>query len=253
MRTEQSLQKSSAWHGKILVTAILAVAAVALPNPQARGAVITWQDVQTIATDTDVLKGSKGTVYAYYLNNNHSLVNPIVVNTVSFKPLFGAYGPDVASASSGDGNLTLTTSSGNLVNAAVVGAPTVGFSGSANYASILSGCIYGDGQPLVLTLGNLSPGTPYAVQLWAEDPRESYRYVQASSTDAGSGGSGVLIYDVPHVWGGVGQYVIGTFTANSTTQRIQLSTPYGDPYPAINALSLQDLTIPKKGTLFSFR
>ncbi|MCW1924432.1 DUF5703 domain-containing protein [Luteolibacter arcticus] len=186
------------------------------------GASINWNAPATIASDADVsVNGSP--VFAYGWNGSSQTVNGVA---------FTAVGSGVTPVwSSG-------ASFGTFVSSAGATLPAGGL--STAYKSILDGGRYAaTGVPCTVTLNNLVSGRNYEVQLWVVDSRT---YGPARSETVSSGGNTVTLnYSnaAANVAGGVGQFTIGTFTANAATQTITLT---GNASTQINAIQLRDLT-----------
>ena len=110
-----------------------------------------------------------------------------------------------------------------------------------NYNDLLQTAAYegnGDGRPVSLSWGGMTPGHTYLVQIWANDGRGNSR--TESFTGGGNTSATVDFGDAP------GQYVIGTFVANSNAglQTVDLSgvgSPNGD-FPQLNLIQVRDLT-----------
>ncbi len=110
----------------------------------------------------------------------------------------------------------------------------------ANYNDLLQTAAYegfGDGRPVSLSWGGMKPGHHYLVQIWANDGRGNGR---TESFQGGGNISAALDFgDAP------GEYIVGTFVANSTgLETIALSgagSPNGD-YPQLNIIQVRDVT-----------
>ncbi|MCX6875759.1 MAG: Ig-like domain-containing protein [Verrucomicrobia bacterium] len=89
---------------------------------------------------------------------------------------------------------------------------------SAAYTTLLGGGMQaGDNTvPLTLTLGNLTPGQSYLVQLWCNDSRFGSHSLQ--TVDGGP----TMDRCVDEWVSGLGQYLIGRFTAAGTSQTISI-------------------------------
>ncbi len=70
---------------------------------------------------------------------------------------------------------------------------------------------------LRLTLGGLTSGQAYIVQFWVNDPRVAIGLLSETITSGGNT-SGTVDANTTNVDGGVGQFVIGSFTASSSAQ-----------------------------------
>ena len=111
-----------------------------------------------------------------------------------------------------------------------------------NYNDLLQTAAYegnGDGRPVSLNWGGMTPGHSYLIQLWANDGRGNSR---TESFIGGANTSASLDFgDAP------GQYIVGTFVAGTNgLVSIPLSganSPNGDN-PQVNLLQVRDLTPP---------
>lgn len=130
------------------------------------------------------------------------------VNGVTFTP---AYGGDALSGQNGSN--------------AAAGALPVGGAISAGYAAILSANDYntGTGSTPTLTLNGLIVGQHYEVQVWTNDSDGT----SLGSQTVRSGGAldpwVVLNMNTTGVSGGRGQYALGTFTADATSQQVKIT------------------------------
>jgi hypothetical protein len=110
----------------------------------------------------------------------------------------------------------------------------------ANYNDLLQTATYegfGDGRPVSLSWGGMKAGHNYLVQIWANDGRNNGR------TETFQGGGNIS--ETVNFGDAPGQYIVGTFVANSTgLQTISLSganSPTGN-YPQLNIIQVRDLT-----------
>ncbi len=189
-----------------------------LPLP---AAVITWSGARAITADSDV---STSGVLVKALAASGSAYP--TVNGVTFTP---APGPD-----------TLT---GNNATNLPTGALPVGGALTSAYATLLSQNIANNttGSILTLTLNNLTVGAHYELQIWFHD--------------ANATGQGTLLVKSPGTtdpWakldanpsdqlGGRGQFALGTFTADATTQVVTLQ---GSVNALLQAYQLRRITAP---------
>lgn len=107
---------------------------------------------------------------------------------------------------------------------------------SAAYSNLLCTAYWNDGTDIgntwaatagyAWTLNNLTVGKTYALQVWVNDSRLSNLGQNNPGLFTGvmdtNGNSVNLEHNVDNVLGGVGQYVIGTFTADATSQALKL-------------------------------
>ncbi len=202
---------------------VLMVLAVVLVAGPVAASTITWTPQETVAGDSDVL--TTGVLqYATHWGGFDGTVNGVA---------FTAPGTNV------------TTSPAAMINADI-GAPA---SLSTEYGNILRGSNYQPSQnpdpanESTLTLNDLTPGQLYNVQIWAQDPR-AYDYDRYYTQIVG--GPGLLLNVIGS--GGLGQYAVGTFTADATTQDIVITAgnPGGGSY---NALQVRTVPEPSSAIL----
>ncbi len=205
---------------------LLAALALVLVLPAASAASMTWSAPATIAADTDV--STIGTlVYACT-----GAGTPITVNSVAFAAGF-------APAVTISGVLTSTP------NSYGGGASAPWSNLSANYQTALQGGIYtGTNATLTVTLKCLTPGHNYSVQLWVNDSRSGATAGRTENVSSAGGNSVTLAYNNTQAQGGVGQYTIGTFTADALIQSFVLDgvLPAGNDSSQINAIQVRDTT-----------
>jgi len=233
--------------GGLRLTSKLALVAVAalgfLPGTeQAEAAPITWQTPQAITgVAADVV--TTGTLFgAYSLVNTNYTGSPIIalVNGVNFY---------AAKANSTFSNLT---TSGFQGGEPAFGSTTGAYAAIANadYKLLLRTAGYSDigslSNPIQMTLSNLTPNTTYLVQMWASDSRAGGARSEAFQSLGGTS-SNPLTFQTG-VSGGLGQYIVGTFTtgADETTQTIFSTTTSNQ----VNALQLR--VIPEPSTYVMF-
>jgi hypothetical protein len=105
---------------------------------------------------------------------------------------------------------------------------------SASYQTLLSsGAGSSTGNSQSFNLLGLNIGSQYILQWWTND--SGLVYGGTNSTTGTAGNAVTLDENTTNAVGGVGQWVIGTFTADDTFQTIVLS----GPRPEINAFQLR--------------
>jgi hypothetical protein len=95
---------------------------------------------------------------------------------------------------------------------------------------------------MFLTMNDLTVGQTYQVQIWVSDSNPpvpllmviDQKVLDANSTDAA---------------GGLGQFLVGTFTANSTSQQF---VAFGEPDSLLNAFQLRTVPTPEPTSMFTF-
>jgi len=226
---------------------VLLCGLVLLLGQSVSASTITWNAPENITGASNVQTGN--ILEAYIFGN--SSVTATTINGVTFSPF------DVSLASSITvGNVTLSTSGGDGI-VGTAGLNTFG-SGSAPFAdlplayqSLLGTAAYTNCNsctaPLDVELSGLTIGGTYEVEVWVNDSRSdpgSYRNETLSGAppptlDFNTTGDG-----------GVGQYVIGTFTAGATTESFAiLGTDSYDPNSASQINGLEVLATPEPSTL----
>ncbi len=188
---------------------------------------ITWGAPVTISGDTDVATNG---VLAYAYDDSGVAAT---VNTVPF-----------AAANSGVSfGTNILAGFGNSTANAYVGGASTPWSGlSANYQTVLEGGAYtSTNSPAAITLYNLTVGHAYLVQVWVNDSRAGST---TNRTETVTGGSNTvtLAYNNSYAQGGVGQYTIGSFTADGATQTFTLNgiLPSANNSSQLNAIQVRD-------------
>jgi alpha-L-fucosidase len=198
-----------AWRRRLWVAALCLTAAA-----RSLAATITWGSVTTVAGDTDV-QTNGALVYAYDESNAGQ-----TVNGVSFAAGSSQY-------ALGGGDVTFWGFDGGVYDGF---GPAAGGSISAAYGNVLTGGAWsasaGNGT---VTLNNLTPGRTCQVQCWVAD----YRSYGLTRSETFSGNNSPTLGYNP------GQYVIGTFTADSTSQSFTLTA---NASVQLNALQVRDVT-----------
>lgn len=220
-------------------------AGLLLAGSSASAAVVTWDSVLTISGDADV--STIGTLERAYTFDT-GVAGP-TVNGVLFTPFLFSGSIGTLSATVG----STTVSSSKLLFGGGVGSGSPPYSSlSSDYRGLLGGDVY-NFDPSVnpgidLTLAGLTVGQGYLFQAWVNESRAI-----AGRTEKLSGGgsdSGSLAFNTTSVDGGVGQFVIGRFTADSTSQLITfIPLPTGDLVGQIQGFQLRELVVPESSTV----
>ena len=204
------------------VTAIIGFACLT----SSHASVITWGTAQNITGDSDVL--NNGTFDRAYIFGNI----PWTVNGVTFGSFTGNASGDTMSFPNQDPGFG-------------AGAPESPYGSlSTEYQNLL---YYGawafPSATASFTLNSLIAGYEYQVQIFANDSRvEGFGRSMALT-----GSSTVLDYNTTEAVGGVGQFAIGTFTADSISQELFFSSP--TETPQLNGLSLRVTAVPEPTSL----
>lgn len=113
---------------------------------------------------------------------------------------------------------------------------------SAAYKALVVGSAYGStATTATVTMNNLVVGSKYVVQAWVSDPRGGSIATRIQTIASAGGNSQSFDFNSTNAGGGVGQFVIGTFTADATTQSFTLAST-GTNLPQLNALQLRDVS-----------
>jgi len=240
---------------KVFLSLFLVVGLVSTSNAQN----IVFGSAQRLTVDSDVsLNGDL--LYAYNFT-----AAPVTINTVTFDNVVQASGAGSAAINlanaqnfGGAGEITSSTSPVGLnnVNSTAFNGNTAApspspFSAlSADYQELVNGATFAAATTtdVDVMLNGLTVMNEYEVQIWAHDARN---LAVAREMTITSGANSVLLdyNDEPTVSavngnnnGGVGQFVIGTFTATSATETFSLSVPTGQGGLQLNAIQVRDIT-----------
>jgi len=111
---------------------------------------------------------------------------------------------------------------------------------SSGYKALLVGAVGAGAGTATLTLGNLTKGQAYLVQLWVNDSRGGPPGDQTQTVD----GTAVMKRNVARADGGLGQYIIGRFTATGPTQSVTIEGAGSCGGGAVNAYQLRAIAVP---------
>jgi hypothetical protein len=201
----------------------LAIALLALSPAAASAAVITWGSETDISADTDV--STTGTLIRAFHFGTSTATNA-TVNGV----LFEAFNVSVGAI----GNFSTTSDlAGNTSSAS---APFSGL--SPDYREVLgAAAFHSSSTSFTLTMSGLTVGQSYLFQTWVNDSVGSFR--TGFSVTVSAGDSAGLDRNTTNAEGGLGQYVIGTFVADTATQTIAYSND--EIGGLVNAFQLRQL------------
>lgn len=209
------------WH--VLLAGVLAVLLI-VPMTHSNAASITWSNVVNIASDADVVTNDYMEC-AYFYSSSGSTVN---LNGVPF---------------TGSGNSK--NIGANITTTFPVGGGSVGGMGtssglSAEYQAVLGGCAYYDGSAAVtVTLNSLNTGGRYFVQIWINDSRSTGARRAATVTSPG-GNTINFDYNLADAVGGRGQFAVGTFVVDATTQTFTIQSAVS---AQLNAIQLRSIPV----------
>lgn len=214
---------------RFLVAAITPMACFALlvTAPAAQAATITWNVAQNVTGDTNVsLNGTS--VGAVNLDGPAA-----TVNGVNFQPL------DIGSGSATVGSFTVNGFFFNQFNPSFsTGSAATPFASlGAGYQSLLSTAA-AVGGTMTLSIEGLTVGQSYEFQAWVNDSRNQIPPGFTFSVDVAAGNMVTLDPNPSLGDGGLGQYAIGTFVADTASQIITFTN---DEVAVINAFQLRQL------------
>ncbi len=207
-----------------MLSLVAAAVALAMLPSGGSAAGITWGTPKTISVDTDVSTNGVP-LYAYDESNAGAVVNTVSFNAGNSTTALGA-------------NVSISGISGGTYGGfGASGSPWSGLSSS--YQTVLAGAAYGGTGAGTITLNNLVVGHNYVVQVWVDDSRT---YGAGRNETNSSYNTVVMNYNSTGAQGGVGQYTIGTFTANATNQAFTLQANSNAGSTQINAIQVRDTT-----------
>ena len=207
---------SSAIPGLARATCALLIAALSGFSALAASPPITWGTPTNISGASDV--SLTGTLFDA-ANFGGAGVGQDIVNGVAFKPFATTH----LASSYTSGQFTLATAAGSNVNGSktAFGAPTGPFTTlmPSAYRDMMMSASYG--RPLVLTINGLTPFQTYQIELWVNDSHQTA--LMSTETLFSTNSTTLKINTQPVLADGLGQFVVGTFTANSSTQSVALT------------------------------
>jgi hypothetical protein len=205
---------------------------------RADAGVITWGPATTISGDADV--STDGVLIAAF-NTGGPDERTTTVNGVTFATL-ALHGNVFTS-----GNFTFSHSNPNpsfLFNDSV-GSSSPPFSTlSLPYQRLLAS--FAGGAPFTLTISGLAVGFPYEFEWWSSTSSPALSGILTTAT-AGNGVS--LNLNTTGQVGGVGQFAVGTFTADDTQEVIAFT---GGPLTFLDGFQLREIVVPEPASLALF-
>lgn len=189
------------------VAAAIATMALVITAPPVKAATISWGTPQQITANTDV--STIGTLFqAANFNGSNTTVNGVT---------FSGFAVTAGGTSATSGNIGVTGT--DFVQSTLNTFSTPFSALSLAYRNLLTPALtQGASSALNFTLSNLTIGDTYQIQYWVNDPRTNSagRTVNVGSVVLDPNTSGDLS-------GGLGQYVLGQFVADATTQNFSAS------------------------------
>ena len=237
------LQHRRSWPGRARLACVLAslAAAAAMTPRSAWAAPIIWSAAQTVSADADVsLAGDL--VCAYTIGEEG--VPFTIVNGVRFEPFEFPIGGTNATV----GSVTFTESPGVLDASLGLGStapPFVNLS-PAYQVLLYSGGFASNANVITATLGDLTPGQQYLLQVWTSNASLFTPGVGTlQQTTLAATNQVTLDANTSDLDGGLGQFVVGRFTADAVTQEFTLAgANVPTNLPLINALQVRAVPEP---------
>jgi hypothetical protein len=242
------MQKSLNIFAAVTVTALT----LSLAVEPAKAAVIAWGTPTNIVDQNDV--DTTGTLHAsanFWSTGTAAGSGNITVNGVQFDGFQSLRTPDPGSGPTSltFGNITLTGTSPQFNNVNLQGQGVPGLGGPASYNDLLNqtAFVYNTNTTgtMGVDVGGLTNGAQYLIQFWVNDSRGA-----EPSTRTTLVGGNTLAVNTTGTAGGLGQYITGTFTANSTTQSFQVTGGVGSVAYA-NAMQVRLLVVPEPTQMVS--
>jgi hypothetical protein len=229
----------------VTVTAL----ALSLAVEPAKAAVINWGSATNIVDQNDV--DTTGTLFAsanFWQTGSQPGSGNITVNGVQFDGFqSAALSPASGPTSLTVGNITLTGTSPQTSFVNLQGFYGVG--GPASYNDLLNQIAYvynsNTTGTMGVDIGGLTNGAQYLVQFWVNDSRGGAFGNRTTLVDGNS-----LAANTTQTTGGLGQYITGTFTADSTTQSFPVIGGVGQVAYA-NAMQVRTLVVPEPTQMVS--
>jgi len=205
-------------------TSIVTALAAALASTQlASAAVMTWGSATNISTgvgnSSDV--STNGTLVEAFSGRisgnptgNNTVNGVLFTSTTNLLPLDSNDNTDLSTSTNG---------------------------GDAAYDNILSTVDFGGGESTTITIGggNLEVGELYEIQVWYVDQRAVTRTMSFGSSAT----------DPLRALSAAGQFAIGTFTADGTSQSLYMTTDGTSPQNHINAYQVRLIPEPSTALL----
>ena len=233
-----------------VVAALGAITAVflSIAIQPANAAVINWSTAQNITGSSDVV--TTGTLFAaanfFQTGQTGSGAGNVTVNGVTFTGFSVAGGTTAGPTTLTAGNITVTGTS-NQANANNLKAFTPA-GGPASYNGLLNQTLFMyntasvSGKTLNFSINGLTTGSQYLIQYWVQDDR-NFPTVTNRTVDVG--GQTLRVNATGAASGGLGQFLTGTFTADSATQTF---TAIGGTGDVAYANAMQVRIVPEPAT-----
>ncbi len=188
---------------------------------------VTWLTPQTISSPLDV--STTGLYFGSWAPHGSTLA----VNGVTFQAFSDLPG--------------LSSTFDNSTGPGSYASPGTS---DANYNTLLTSGAFGNNNaPYSFSWGGMTAGDTYQVQIWANDGRNNIVNQRTETVTGGANTSAFLDYGSGD--SGAGQFIIGTFVADSSGQETLTLTPGAAfPSPQLNLFQVRDITVvPEPSTL----
>ena len=183
---------------------------------------VTWRTPVTISGTSDVT--TQGTYFGSWAPQDGS-ANTLPVNGVTFQGFSDL--PYLTVGPTFDAGYNFYGSPGTSDN---------------NYNTLLQSARYSNtgNQPATFSWSGMTPGHLYLVQFWVNDARATGP--RSETITGGANTSNPLNYGSNPDGTGPGQYIIGTFVANSSRGQTLSMNAVSGPNPQINLFQVRDVT-----------
>jgi hypothetical protein len=221
----------------LLATVVLVGTAIA-----SHAAIITWGAATNISGDSDVI--TAGTLLGAFSLGDTGIADT-TVNGVPFEALL------LTGSSVTSGNFRLAVDGPALFYASnTLGSGSAPFTTlSPSYQALLSS---GGGRfrvPIFLTMSGLSVNTIYQFQWWSNRSHDFFNTGAQNRTTASAPGNNVTLNANPSLTeGALGQYGLGTFIADSTSQVIAFSAADNSTINGFQLRLIGAVGVPDSGT-----
>jgi hypothetical protein len=202
--------------------------------PAAQAASFTWGSPQNISGDSDV--STTGSLVDAY-NIGSTGVSSQTVNGV----LFQSFAVPNLSSGATSGNFAISGVSIQSSNT-LGGSSSAPFTNlSSAYQAVLAPEIVSNNTPFTLTISGLTLGGQYQFEWWANESIPG-----TARTTATSGNSVTLADNVSGADGGLGQFALGSFTADASTQVVTFNPVISGVFnfAELNAFQLRQISGP---------
>jgi hypothetical protein len=200
---------------------------------QAQNETVTWGNPTTISGPGDV--DAQGTYFGSWAPNL-TAAGSLTVNGVTFQG-----SSDLPGLNSTFDN---STGSGSFASPGT---------SDSNYNTLMtSGAFGNNATPYSLTWDGMTAGNTYLVELWVNDGRVQASSGRTETVTGGANTSGFLDYG-ESVNGGPGQWITGTFVADSSGSETLTLTPGPNiPSAQLNLFQVRDISPVPEPSTFAF-